>query len=203
MSETSYLSPLTPFYWKTAAGEVRRLRTLVFASLMVAAAVVMGSFFIPFPMAENLRIYFTFTVSATCALVCGPVTALLFGFATDIIGFAVHPTGAFFPGYTLSSMLGPFIFALFFYRRRITILRITLAKLLINAFVNVGLGSLWSAIQFEKGYYYFLAKSLIKNSIMLPVEILILAALFRLLLPILADAGLVPRPNGKKTLPVI
>ena len=203
MSETPYLSPLSPSYWRTAAGELRHLRILIFASLMAAASVVMSSFFIPFPMAENLRIYFTFTVTSVCALVCGPVVALLYGFASDIIGFVIHPTGAFFPGYTLSTMLGAFVFALFFYRRRITLLRIILAKLLINAFINVGLGSLWSAILYNKGYYYFLAKSLVKNSIMLPVEILILIALFRLLLPILADADLIPRPVGKNTLPVI
>ena len=53
---------------------------------------------------------------ALCALVCGPVMGLVFGFVEDILGFILQPTGDFFPGYTLSTMAGVLVYALCFYR---------------------------------------------------------------------------------------
>ena len=121
------------------------------------------------------------------------MAALLSGFAADILGYIVHPTGPFFPGYVLSTMLGSFFYALFFYRARITALRVVLAKLSVNLLVNVGLGALWSAIQFSKGYYYYLVKSLAKNIGLLPVEALLLWLFLRAMAPVCARNGLLPR----------
>ena len=54
----------------------------------------------------------------------------------DILGFILQPTGDFFPGYTLSTMAGVLVYALCFYRARITVLRIVLANLVVNLLVN-------------------------------------------------------------------
>lgn len=189
MSKILFASPFSPGYRRAAAEELHDLRSLVFTALMVAAAVVISSFFIP--VGENLRVYFSFLVTAVCGLVGGPFLALLYGFCADLLGFVLHPAGAFFPGYTLSSMLGALIFALFLYRSRVTVLRLALARLLINALVNVGLGSLWSSILMGKGYYYFLVKSVVKNTLMLPLEVLLLLAVFRFLLPVLSRSDMI------------
>ena len=68
-----------------------------------------------------------FLARALCALGCGTVMGLLFGCVEDILGFILQPTGDFFPGYTLSTMAGVLVYALCFYRARITVLRIVLA----------------------------------------------------------------------------
>ena len=126
-----------------------------------------------------------------CALVGGPVTALVFGFVEDNLSFFLRPTGAYFPGYTLTTMLGTMIYALFFYRTRVTVLRIFLAKLSTNV-LNVILGSVWSAILFSKGYLYYASTSLVKNAILLPLQTLLLVLLFGALLPVMRKAGLLP-----------
>ena len=146
---------------KEAAASVVCLRCLVFAALMVAAAIALSYFSIP--IHESLKVSFGFLARSVCALVCGPVMAVLYGFVeTHILGYILKPTGAFFPGYTLTTMLGCFWYAIFFFRARITITRICLAKLVTNV-QNVLLGSLWSAILYSKGYLFYMTSSALKK----------------------------------------
>ncbi len=185
-----FQTPFSARYWKEAAASVVCLRCLVFAALMVAAAIALSYFSIP--IHESLKVSFGFLARSVCALVCGPVMAVLYGFVEDILGYILKPTGAFFPGYTLTTMLGCFWYAIFFFRARITITRICLAKLVTNV-QNVLLGSLWSAILYSKGYLFYMTSSALKNILCLPVQILMLVALFSALLPILQRMELVPR----------
>ena len=95
----------------------------------------------------------------------------------------IHPGGPFFPGYTLNTVLAVAIYALFFYRQRITVWRVAAAKVLTNYPVNVGLGCLWSHMLYGKGYLYYAATSVVKNTLYLPVQILLLYMLLQGLLP--------------------
>ena len=193
------LTPASPFsksYWRTAARELKNLRMLTLAAIVVALRIVLGGLYIP--LGDNLNIFFGYFVNGLGAAIYGPVMALLSGFATDVLGYFVHPTGPFFPGYVLSTMMGSFFYALFFYRARITAVRVFLAKLCVNLLVNVGLGALWSAIQFSKGYYYYLAKGLVKNIGLLPVEALLLWLFLKAMAPVCARNGLLPRQQKPK-----
>ena len=186
-------SPFSKSYWRTAAQELRNLRMLTLAAIVVALRIVLSGLYIP--LGDNLNIFFGYFVNSLGAAIYGPVVALLSGFATDVLGYFVHPTGPFFPGYVLSTMLGSFFYALFFYRARITVVRVILAKLSVNLLVNVGLGALWSAIQFSKGYYYYLVKSLMKNLGMLPLEVLLLWLFLKAIAPVCARNGLLPKQS--------
>lgn len=189
-----YRTPFSRAYWRDAAADFRRLRTLSFAALMVAVCVVLAR--IPsIPIHDSLRVTWGFLGRATCAMVGGPVTALVFGFVEDTLSFVLNPTGPYFPGYTLTTMLGTFVYALFFYRTRVTVFRVFLAKLCTNA-MNVVLGSVWSAVLYSKGYLYYAASSLVKNAAMLPVQTIMLVFLFAALIPVLHQAGLTPKQGG-------
>lgn len=185
-----FASPLSKGYWKDALASMRDLRYMLFAALMIAACIVLSRFSIP--IGENLSVSITYLVRALCALVYGPIGSLLFAAAEDNLSFFLSGGGyAYFPGYMLTTMLGCFIYALFFYRARITIRRIILAKVLTNI-QNVLLGSLWSAILYSKGYLYYMSASLVKNILYLPVQILLMVMLYQLLLPVLRRQGLIP-----------
>ena len=184
-------SPFTRGYWHTAARELKNLRMLTLAAIVVALRIVLGG--VRIPLGDNLNIFFGYLINSLGSAIYGPVVALLSGFATDILGYFVRPDGAFFPGYVLSTMLGSFFYALFFYRARITLPRIIGAKLTVNLLVNVGLGAMWSAIQFSKGYYYYLAMSLAINIGMLPIEVFLLWLFLRAMAPVCARNGLLPR----------
>lgn len=195
-----FKTPFSPAYWRCAAGELSNIRILAVAALFMALDFVISSMFIP--VGENLRIYFSFFVKALGCMIYGPVVGLVTGFAGDILGYFVHPNGAFFPGYTLTSMLSALTYALFFYRTKITVLKIFCCKLFINVFINIGLGSLWSAMQFGKGFYYYLAKSTVKNFLLLPLEVALLVLFFRMMLPVVERMKLAP-PRAEHRIPVI
>ena len=67
-----------------------------------------------------------------------------------------------------------------------------------NYICNVLLGCLWSQILYGKGYIYYLVKSLIKNSLLLPLEVIAMAALFSVLLPVFSRFGLLPGHEKKE-----
>ena len=197
----AYSSPFSAGYWREAAGELKRPRTLAFAALMIAACGALAQ--IPaIPIGDQgLEVTWGFLARSVCGMVCGPVTALVFGFAEDTISFLIHPTGAYFPGYALTTMLGTMLYALWLYRVKFTPvslpLRVLGAKLCTNA-LNVVLGSLWSTILYGKGYLVRLTASLVKNTLMLPVQTVMLFFLILALLPILSRMDLVPRQELKK-----
>ncbi|MFV0598825.1 MAG: hypothetical protein ACK5M0_03775, partial [Bacteroidales bacterium] len=94
------------------------------------------------------------------------------------------------------SMLGSLIFALFLYQTQLSIVKIASARLIINLGVNTLLGSLWSTILFSKGFIYYASTSLIKNLILLPIEVFILVLLFQALMPFLEKRKLIPRQHS-------
>lgn len=182
------MSPFTKEYWRAAGADFKKPRTLVFSALMIAVCVALT--YVPsVPITDKVRVTWGFLARSLCALVGGPVNALVFGAAEDTISFLIHPSGPYFPGYMLTTMLGTFLYALFLYRTDVTPVRVFMAKLCTNA-LNVTLGALWSAILYGKGYLYYATTSLVKNVIMLPIQTVMLCALFAALMPILASTEL-------------
>ncbi|MBR3570992.1 MAG: folate family ECF transporter S component [Oscillibacter sp.] len=197
-NDTRYPHPFSAAYWRGAAAELRDLRKLLFAALMIALCIVLGA--VPaVVLPYGGRVTWGFLARALCGCVCGPVLGAVFGFAEDILSFFLTGGGGypFFPGYTLTTMLGVFIYALFLYRADLTVRRVFLAKLLTNI-ENVVLGALWMAILSGKAYLATASASAIKNLVMLPVQTAILCALLALLLPYLKKSGLVPGDTASR-----
>lgn len=182
-------------YWKTAAASFKNVRMLAVCAMFIALRIAIGAVFIP--VGENLRVYFTYAVTALGASIYGPLMALAEGFISDILGYFIAPSGGFFPGYTLSAMLGSVTYALFFYRQRLSVLRIFLCRLTVNLLINVLIGSVWSAMLMGKAYYYYVAKSIVKNLLLLPVETAVMYVVFRTMTPLLERMKLVqPQQKG-------
>ena len=187
-----YPHPFSKAYWADAASELKNIRKLAFAALMMAICLMLS--YIPsVPLIGSSKLTWGFLGRSVCAMVCGPVMGLAFGCAEDLLSFFMTGGGGypFFPGYTLTTMLGMFFYALFLYRSRVTIRRIFLAKLVTNI-QNVLLGTLWSSILYGKAYLVLASGNAIKNLIMLPVQTVILVVLFTAVLPVLRRMKLVP-----------
>lgn len=200
--QTLYQTPFSAAYWRSALEDFRRPRMLAFAALMIAACVALSyvpSIRIDFTDFYTAKVTWGFLARSVCSMVGGPVTALVFGFAEDTISFFIKPSGPYFPGYALTTMLGNLIYALFLYRTRFGPVRVFLAKLLTNV-ENVFLGSLWSAILGGKGYLFYLSKSAVTNAIKLPAQTVMLCILFAALTPALCRMGWLPAGGGWKKL---
>lgn len=196
---TLYRTPFSAAYWRSALNDFKQVRTLTFAALMVAVCSALSHIpSIPISAAAySARVTWGWLGRSICGMVGGPITALVFGFAEDTISFIIKPSGVYFPGYALTTMLGTMIYALFLYRTKPTVIRIFLAKLLTNV-LNVTLGALWSTILSgtDKGYIYYATISFWKNLISLPLQTVMLCVLVAVLAPIMSRMGLIA-PRGR------
>jgi len=174
-------------YWKAAAADLYSTRNLVFAALMVAMARVLA--LIPSIPIAHTKLSFSFPARAMCALVCGPIAGMTYGFVEDILGFILQPTGEFFFGYTISTMAGMLVYALCFYRRRVTVVRIVVANVLVNICVNAMMGSLWTMMIRGGGYWGWFTVSLSKNLLTIVPKSAVLYFFFQAMLPVLGRVG--------------
>ena len=185
-----YRSPCSIAYWQEANRAAGCLKLLIFAALMIAVTRALS--LIPGIPIWHTKLTWGCLARSVCALVCGPVLGLVFGFAEDILGFILQPTGDFFPGYTLSTMAGVLVYALFFFRRRITVVNLVLANAVVNLLVNAAMGSVWTTMVRGAGFLYWFVPSLTKNLITILPKAAVLYILFQALLPILQRMNLIP-----------
>lgn len=164
----------TGTYWKQAAREVKNLRNLTLGGLVVAMAIILESF--PVYLAgPSLKIIFSYLVISMGCRVYGPVVGMMVGAVTDTLSFALAGYGEpYFPGYMLTAMLSGLIYGVFLYRQKLTWLRLIAVRLVINYGSNVLLGSVWKAMLYGKGYLYYFTTGLVKNTMLLPVEVLLM-----------------------------
>ena len=105
---------------------LRDIRVLTSAGLLSAIAIVLGFFKIP--LTQIIEIRFMVLPVAAAGWLFGPVVGGLVGIVADVGGYLIKPTGPFFPGFTITSMLSGVIFGCVLYRRRPTLLRIFTAQ---------------------------------------------------------------------------
>lgn len=173
----NFSSPFSKGYWKKAVKNLSNIHIMALTSLFVAMYILFNTFF-KIPVGQNLNIMINFIPSSLCGMIGGPFVALIYGFISDIIGFFLRPEYGFFPGYTLSTMTSSFIYAVFLFGAKYNIflyIRIALSKLCVNVCVNILLNCLWTHILFKKGYFYYLSVSIVKNLVLLPIEVIIMS----------------------------
>lgn len=177
----------TPFcadYWRLAFAELKNPRSLVFAALILALRIAVKPLSIH--IAGDLTEGIGFIVNAFGSMVYGPVVALLSGALSDTLGFLVFPSGVYFPAYMITEMAGSFVFALFLYRAEISIPRLILCRFCICFFVNVLMAypiHVWYySVALGKDYSIAWIR-IVKNIVMFPIESVILAVVFKSLVP--------------------
>lgn len=165
------LSVFSADYWRAARAEFRNVRVLAFSGLVCAMAIVLQSMPI-FLLGPTLKIYFSFLVVSLGCMCYGPLVGMMVGGVIDSVGFLLSSFGEpYFPGYLITSMLSGLLYGLMLYRRNPTIPRIIVTRLIINYGSNVLLGSVWKSMLYGKGYLYYATSGLVKNTIMLPIEV--------------------------------
>ena len=166
-------------YWRAAADELKNIRVLSFAGLVCAMAIVLESMPI-YLLGQTLKIYFSFLVVGLGCACYGPVVGMLAGGIIDTVGFLLAGYGEpYFPGYLLTAVLSGLIYGVLLYRRPVSIPRLIVLRLLINFGNNVALGSVWKAMLYGKGYLYYFTTGLVKNAVLLPLEVFLMWMVLR------------------------
>lgn len=170
------------FVFRSSLKELKSIKMIVLCGVLIAAAAALEALN-PFNLGDLIKIRLDFVATALMGFFVGPVAGAFAAGIGDIIRFLAKPVGAFFPGYTLSAILGGFIYGYFLYRKSTPylkkpwadlLLRCTLAKLCINVFVNIGLNTLWVTMTQGKAFTALLPLRVIKNFAALPIEVAVM-----------------------------
>lgn len=150
--------------WK----EIKKTRTITVVAMLMAVAVVLGSFAIA--IGDYNKISFAFISNELTGMLFGPVVGGIMGGLTDILKYIVKPTGPFFFGFTFNAILGGIIYGIILYKRPIRLIRILIAKTIVMVIINLFLTTLWLSIMYGQAYIAILSIRVIKEVIMLPIE---------------------------------
>ncbi len=187
--EEIFKNPFNRKYWVLSSKCFKKVKNLavmaiLFALMMCCKAIAMPSGF------GALGLSLTYLFFAIIAMLYGPLAGIVIGLFSDILGFILFPDGQmFFLGYTIDAMLAGFTYGIMLYRTKITFAKCLYARIIVNIFVNVILGSMWWAIinsfTFDAYVTYTVMISLPKNLIyLLPQSIALFLVLKSVVKPI-------------------
>lgn len=202
-STTLYSHPFSRAYWHDAAQELKDTKMLVIAALMIALRVSMK--WAAIPLAPNLNINIGAPlINAMGAMIFGPVVAALAACVSDFAGYLLFPQGGvYFLPYMFVEVAGSVLFALFFYRAKVTVTRVILARFSMDLFVNIILNSFVSmwyyAAVLGKSYAFMILPAVIKNLCMFPIEAFLLTLFLSVVIPVTRRMKLTYAPVGNGT----
>lgn len=133
--------------------ELKSTRCLAVTALLIAINITLDLLGLTIKLPPNLRIGFGFLCNASIGMLFGPVVGMMAGVCTDVLGYFAGnlSMGAYFPGYTLTAVVGGLIWGLWLYPRKVTVWRAIGAKACINLFCNIGLNTLWLTVTRRQG----------------------------------------------------
>ncbi len=145
---------------------------LVIMAFLIALEVILTRFCsINTPI---LRIGFGFLPVAMMGIMFGPVWAAA-GYAIgDLLGMLIFPTGAYFPGFTLTAFLTGLVFGIFLHNKEITWKRVLPASLIIILGCNLILDTIWLSILMGNGFIALLPTRIFKCAVMLPIHLVLI-----------------------------
>ena len=185
-STAMYETPFCAGYWRDAAAELKNTKMLVFAALIIALRVALKTL-VKIPLAPNLDITPAFLANALGAMVYGPVVGALGAIISDVLGVMLKGDTYFLP-YVLTEIAGSVIFALFFYRQKITPTRVILSRFTICLCVNILLQTpidiLFQIVMYGKSSAALTLPRIFKNLFMFPIESVVLTVFLRAMQPI-------------------
>ena len=126
-----------------------------------------------------MKIGLGFAAVALCAVLYGPWWAALVAALGDIVGALLFPTGAFFPGFTLTAACTGLIFGLCLYRRDKSLLWPILAAALNVVLVSFLLNTAMISYISGSPYTTLLKARAVQLTVMLPVQLAVLVFLSR------------------------
>lgn len=160
----------------------KRLVTLVTCAMLVAIQVVLVRFCsiqTPFQ-----RISFGFIPMSMAGVLFGPFYSCVVAAMADLLGAILFPTGgAFWPGFTIVAACAGLLYGLLHekegreFGRRGWYVRLLIVELLINLLVNVVFGTINLYFMYGAGAFANIPTRLIKNIVMIPIEVVIITTL--------------------------
>ncbi len=166
--------------WTASLSEMKKLKVLTVCGMMCALALVLNM-----TTTFNIGPYIRIGVSGIPAQIVdylfGPVAGGIFGGVLDVVKYFLRPDGNFFPGFTISGIVGGVLYGLVLYGHRPTVPRILAAQALVKTVVNIGLNSIWLHMLYGQALVVLLPSRCVSNLVMLPIDTALLYLMLRIL----------------------
>src|SRR3712207_3367803 len=108
--------------FKDSAAELKKTRSLAISAMLLALACVLGFFSVQ--VTPTMKIGVSFIPNELVGFLFGPVVGPIFGAVGDIVKYFLKPTGPFFPGFTISAIVGGLIYGCILYKRPLNLFRV-------------------------------------------------------------------------------
>jgi len=177
---------------------------LTVCAMLLALAVIFGLFKIP--ISESFQPKLNFLPIACAGAMFGPVYGMIIGAMSDILSFIVKPTGAYFPGFTISAAVQGLMYSLvlknIFTTKSVILPRVILAQILNLLLITGLLNTFWLKLMYYPDTAFItimlprITASAFLNMLYVAILYVVIRAL-RMILPSTLPA--LVTPNSKKT----
>lgn len=175
-----------------------KLKKIILSGLLIASSIVLNRFLsIRTPIST---IGFSFIPGILAAMLMGPAWSMLVAGLADLLGALMFPSGAYFFGYTFSSLLGGLIYGLFLRKTRKLkfgqfLWRLVVSCILVSFICNMCLNTLWIYVTTKRAVAVFGTTRVITQLVMLPIKIVVMSGLHGILLKSGAYKKLYTKPE--------
>lgn len=151
------------------------LTTVVCVALLIALDIIFTRFLSI--QTQFLRIGFGLLPIAVAGIAFGPAWGGVCGAVGDILGMLIYPSGAYFPGFTLTAALTGVVFGFFLYKKR-SFTRIVAACAVVCIALNLGLDTLWLDIMYGQGFITILPGRIVKCALNIPIYAILIEVIW-------------------------
>lgn len=118
-----------------------------------------------------------FAAIGVCAMLYGPAWAGVCAALSDLVGALLFPTGAYFPGFTVTAAMTGVIFGLFLYKQRPKFKQCFLAALTNCLLITLICNSVMIAVVFGPPLMPLIATRSVETAVMLAIQTAVLTAI--------------------------
>ena len=163
--------------------KLKSVRTITTMAMLAAVAVILSMFSIEY--GSYIRIGFSSIPNGIVAHLFGPTAGGIFAGALDILKYIIKPTGPFSPQLSLVTVLAGVLYGCMYYKKKITLPRVLVAKFIVMLICNIFLNTLCLSLLYGKVFTVILPARAIKNLVMWPIDSIIFYAAVKALEKIL------------------
>ena len=171
--------PSLRLLFSDSARQLRRTQAIALTGVLLAAQIALSSYG-SIRLTDSLWISLGHLAIAPTAMLFGPVVAGAQGALSDIISYVLRPSGPYFPGFTLSALLGGAFYGVAFYNAETTALRIVLARLAVVVVLNILLKTVFLTMLYGPSRIATMPARALKSLIQWPVDCVLLLFVCRL-----------------------
>ncbi|MBQ7425043.1 MAG: folate family ECF transporter S component [Lachnospiraceae bacterium] len=157
---------------------LKETKVLTFCGMMGALAIILG-YVATIRFGQYIRIGFSGLPNQVVDYLFGPWIGAIFGGAMDVIKWFASGDGNFFPGFTITAMLGAIIYGFFTFNKPVKLWRIIASQVMVKALCNLILNTLWLNLLYGQAIAAILPGRIVSNAVMLPIDTVITYALLQ------------------------